>query len=326
MRGLSIIVEMENARQVSWDDVRETIEALAREVADFSQANPGFGPEIIFVQAGERDDTALLEKSVRDAGALDGLARLLFASIPNGRYYEVKAEGLRLSHGDPVIFLDSDVRPENGWLRTLVAPFKNPGTIAVNGHTFLECSDFMSRTYALMWMFPLRDGDDRFATKRALNFNNCAFRRDWIVESGIPMDNGFKVSCTLLQNKLRQDGHTLVNAPAMVAHPPLRGARFFIWRALVTGRDTDRKYELLKSARISKRLAHAGSRWFTTIWRTVRRIVGGASKVGMPAWQVPAALALGVSFYTLAALGQFVRATGLTSDRKEFVPAYVEHS
>ena len=326
MQGPSIIIEMENARQVSWDDVRETIDALAREVASYSAANPGRKPEIIFVQSGEQADTAVLEKSVAEAGALDGAADLVFVSVPDGRYYEVKAEGLRLSHGDPIIFLDSDVRPENGWLRTLVEPFSNPATIAVNGHTFLECNDFMSRTYALMWMFPLRDGDDRFATKRALNFNNCAFRRDWIVATGIPIDNGFKVSCTLLQNKLRQDGHTLVNAPAMVAHPPLRGARFFIWRALVTGRDTDRKYALLKSPSVAKRLAHAGSRWFTTIWRTTRRIVGGASNVGMPVWQVPAALALGISFYTLAALGQFVRATGLTSDRKEFVPAYVEHS
>jgi len=46
--------------------------------------------------------------------------------------------------------------------------------------------------------------------------------------------------------------------------------------------------------------------------------------VAMPIWEVPAALAIGCTFYGLAFLGQLQRVAGLDVERPEHVPAYVE--
>src|SRR4029078_2186486 len=105
------------------------------------------------------------------------------------------------------VFVDSDTVPEQGWLLTLLTPFHDRATVCVNGHTYLSNDDFFSRTFALIWFFPLAEGDKRFAAKRAINANNVAFRRDWISSHPFPAHNGFKVSCTLLMHQLWREGH-----------------------------------------------------------------------------------------------------------------------
>ncbi|MGT2464667.1 hypothetical protein ACVOMV_02985 [Mesorhizobium atlanticum] len=129
----------------------------------------------------------------------------------------------------------------------MLDPFRNPATVCVNGYTYLFYDDFFTRTFALIWFFPMARGDEKFAAKRAINANNVAFRGDWITSHPFPPNNGFKVSCTLLMHQLRREGHEIVHAGARVYHYPPRGWRFFCWRALVTGRDADRKYTELHS-------------------------------------------------------------------------------
>jgi cellulose synthase/poly-beta-1,6-N-acetylglucosamine synthase-like glycosyltransferase len=53
-----------------------------------------------------------------------------------------------------IVLLDSDAQPEPGWLQALLAPFQLADTICVNGYTYLGHSDFISRTLALIWVFP----------------------------------------------------------------------------------------------------------------------------------------------------------------------------
>lgn len=326
MTNPTIIIEMENARQVSWDEVRGTIEILEAEVAAHVAANAGSRPQVVFVQSGTDADTPLLADGIRAICTLDAIADLEFASVPEGRYYELKNEGIRLSRGDPLVFLDSDTVPEPGWLATLIAPLADPSVTAVNGYTYLFADDFMSRVYALIWLFPMRDHDGQFAGKRALNANNAAFRRDWITANPFPRSNGFKVSCTLLEHRFRGSGRRMVRADACVGHPAPRGKGVFVWRALVTGRDADRKFAALRSPARSSRALYAASRWCTMMWRVSRRVLGHFQYVGMPVWQVPAALIGGMAFYTIAAMAQFGQAVGATRDQVEFVPTYVEHS
>ncbi|WP_292065209.1 glycosyltransferase family 2 protein [Mesorhizobium sp.] len=57
------------------------------------------------------------------------VAEIDFAACPDGRYYQLKNNGVRLSEGDVVVFMDSDTVPERNWLSNLLAPFEVPEAI-----------------------------------------------------------------------------------------------------------------------------------------------------------------------------------------------------
>lgn len=322
--SISIIVEMENIKTVEPEVLGVVLECLAAQInphlARFAQP-----PRLVFAYPGpdgEKDD--VLRRIRRDGPGIAALD-LRAVGVPDGRYYEMKNAGAALAEGEILIFVDSDAVPHDDWLTQLLAPFADPGSVAVSGHTFLRSDDFTSRTLALIWFFALEHRDEREAARRSINANNVAFRRRWFVEiGGFPYDPGFKVSCALLYNELRRQGRDCIRVDARARHEPLRGWRFLAWRAAVTGRDADRKYRLMKSPSHTRRLSHAVSRWGTMLWRSTRRIVGKRAVVGMPVWQVPAALVLGWTFFTIAFANQFASAAGLLGDAVEHVPDYVE--
>ncbi|MBL8583580.1 MAG: glycosyltransferase [Rhizobiaceae bacterium] len=327
MTPFTIVMEMENATLITGEEVREVIDGLARQIAGYVTAHPGARPQIVFVQAGEHEETVILADLVTsNAGALMELADFEFVSVPDGRYYQLKNTGIDRARGEIIILLDSDALAEPGWLDAMLAPFADPKTVVVNGHTFLHCDDFASRAFALIWFFPLRNNDERQARKRSLNANNCAFRGDWIRKNRFPDNNGFKVSCTLLVDEMRRQGIEMRRVPAYTKHAAPRGAQFYFWRALVTGRDADRKFALRRSPSRLRRIRHSLGHWFTLNWRAIRRIVNKGRDTGMPAWQIPGAIAVSLAFYSLAFVGQLGLASGLVSDTVERIPEGVEHS
>lgn len=322
----SIVIEMENATTIEWDEIRVGLTALANEIASVSAS--GFArPKVIISHAGYDADAQSLQSHINSqAPRLEEVAELRLAACPGGRYYELKNNGIRATEADVVIFMDSDTVPEPRWLSILLDPFRNPATVCVNGYTYLFYDDFFTRTFALIWFFPMARGDEKFAAKRAINANNVAFRGDWIASHPFPPNNGFKVSCTLLMHQLRREGHQIVHAGARVYHYPPRGWRFFCWRALVTGRDADRKYTELHSPNRAWRVVKSFTRWGTMSWRTIRRVTSLAFETGMPLWQIPFATMVGLAFYTLAFFGHFGLATGLVRDQPEMIPDYVGHT
>ncbi|MER9949890.1 glycosyltransferase [Mesorhizobium sp. M0047] len=322
----SLVMEMENAKSIDWDEIGVGLKALAREIAAVSASGLARPTVVISHGAAESETDALHRKIAAEAPQLGQVSNLVFTAFPGGRYYDLKNNGMLAADGNIVIFIDSDVVPEPGWLPGLLKPFKDPKIICVNGYTYLSHDDFFSRTFALIWFFPMAHGDSRFASKRAMNANNVGFRREWIVSHPFPNHNGFKVSCTLLMRELLREGHKIHNVNARVFHYSPRGWRFFYWRALVTGRDADRKFVALNSPSRMRRVAKSFSRWFTMSWRTTRRIVGHARETGMPLWQIPFSLIVGQVFYSLAFWGQFSFAAGIVRDEIEIVPDYIGHS
>lgn len=317
---------MDNAKSIDWDEIGLGLKTLAREIAAVS-AKGHARPKVVISHGGPDGDAASLRRHIEaEAPQLGDVAEIGFAACPDGRYYQLKNNGVRLSEGDVVVFMDSDTVPERNWLSSLLAPFEVPEAICVNGHTYLSHDDFFSRTFALIWFFPMARGDRRFAAKRAINANNVAFRRDWISSHPFPEHNGFKVSCTLLRHQLLREGHEIVNVDARAFHYSPRGWRFFYWRALVTGRDADRKFVALHAPNRTRRIIKSFTRWGTMSWRTTRRVIGHAPQTGMPLWQIPFSLIVGLAFYSLAFLGHFSLADGLVRDEIEIVPDYVGHS
>ncbi|WP_224545957.1 glycosyltransferase family A protein [Mesorhizobium sp. CA16] len=174
----SIVLEMENAKSIDWDEIGLGLKALAREIAQASAT--GFPkPKVIISHGGLETDAVSLRSSIgAEAPQLEQVADLAFAAFPGGRYYDLKNNGIPSCEGSVLVFLDSDTVPERNWLSTLLKPFVDqPETICVNGHTYLSYDDFFSRTFALIWFFPMAEGDERFASKRALNQQHCLSAR-----------------------------------------------------------------------------------------------------------------------------------------------------
>jgi glycosyltransferase involved in cell wall biosynthesis len=325
--SLSLVVEFENATTVSWDEVHETLTSLKSEVEALKRRSPRFSVEVVFAHPGPDAHSASIENGIaHSVESLFHLARVRVLSVEGGRYYELKNAGIEASTADVVILADSDAVFEPGWLESILSKFAVPETVAVNGYTYLRQSDFVSRTMAMLWVFPAREKDPKWSKKRSLNANNCAFRREWIQAFPFPIENGFKVGCTLLTHRLKQQGHSVVDADARAAHQPLRGWRFLFWRAMVTGRDADRKFCLLKSQSYMRRLAHAGSFLYKMLRRTVHRTLTLRKQIALPVWQLPAALILGIAFYIVSFFGQCLRIAGLAADVPEHIPPYAEYT
>ncbi len=323
---ISIVIEFENATTVAWDRVAATFKSLAAQLTatPFPSTAGDRAPEIICVHPGVSSDSEpLCQRIVAGAKSLEVVADLRCIALPGGRYYELKNHGIREARGELVVLIDSDVVPEDDWLVQLLGPFDNPETVAVAGHTFLGNSDLISRTLALVWVFPLRDRDQTI-DRRPLVANNCAFRGDWLKANSFPEDDGFKVSCSLLANRLESCGHALVRVPARACHAPLSGFRFLVWRALVTGRDADRKVMAFKGTALATRMVRALKHGLKMELRAIRRVLAHYHHVSLPLWQVPFALGIGLSFYGLALVSQVLQAAGLTAPRIERVPDYVE--
>lgn len=321
----SVVVEMENARTVDRDEVVQTLSVLAEQMAQVAQGQDR--PQVILAHPGTEADSAPLGDAVcRAVPRLREVARLEVVAVPGGRYYELKNAGFARADGEVVVLLDSDTLPEAGWLQRLLAPFEDPRVAAVSGHTYLRHYDFVSRTLALVWLFPLRHGDERAAQRRALNANNAALRRATVGRTPFPIDHGFKVSCSKLMRHLETQGFQLVRVPAYAAHAPLTGWRFLVWRALVTGRDADRRYAALKSPAWCQRLAAALGFLWRMPTRALRRVLRLHREVQMPWYEVPLAVMLGCGFYILAGLANLLRLCTAASDGPEQIPAYAEHS
>jgi glycosyltransferase involved in cell wall biosynthesis len=324
---LSLIVEMDNAALVEWDEVRDSLDALRGELEGWMSSRPGANAEVIFVQPGDAADAQTLrEKIEARIPAFAAHSEIQFRGVPDGRYYDLKNEGIRSAKGDIVVFYDSDTTPEPGWLPAMTKPFDDPAIIGVYGMTALDYDDFLSRVYALFWFFPLRDNDDRKAAKRSLNANNCAFRRAWIAANPFPYHPGFKVSCSMLWRRILTENIPMARADVWVLHKPPRGLRFFVWRALVAGRDQDRRYAEFRSPKRGKRLWHAFSRLFSQLWETARRAVLHHGDVGISAWQAPAAFLLWTGFVLLTFAGHVGHALRFGDDVVETVPDAIKVS
>ncbi|MEN0001437.1 MAG: glycosyltransferase family 2 protein [Pseudomonadota bacterium] len=319
--SVTIVFEMDNAEMLDWAEVEGFLKLLLREIVLVQEAGRIGDLDLVFVlpgSAAQADELGELVK--KGAPELNSMASLKFFGVPDGRYYELKNEGVKHASGDLVVLFDSDIIPEKGWLGSLLAPFDDQNVTAVNGYTSLQYDNFLSRVYALHWIFPLRHHDDRKAAKRSLNANNCAFRREWIQNNPFPDNPGFKVSCGLLWTRMRRDGVNIVFAPAYVQHLAPRGVLFFAWRALVAGRDQDRRYQELHSKKLSRRIGHAFSRCFTRIWAAGRRTATHYERVGLSAWQAPLAFLAWAIFSILFLVGQLTQIMTGRSARVEHVP------
>ena len=235
--SLSFVVEWENAERIGASRAHRMLDALHRQLSD-----PAIGPigtcELIFVYDGSGESS---EGTIAAAVGENGRtwpARIRFAPAPTGEYYEQKNLGAALATGDIIVFLDSDVVPQPGWLASLLAAFADPRVEVVSGTTFVDVSDFYSAAMALGWIFRLRSDHGPLTPARAAYANNLAMRREVARAHPFPKTGQYRGQCGYLCEALRQHGHVIwVNPSAAASHPPPEWFLPFAVRALWAGHD-----------------------------------------------------------------------------------------
>lgn len=303
----SIVIEWENIQLAEADRCAAMLVELARQIEAFPGAPSGGGHDfeilVIF------DDRKITEAGVREfiAACLPvapARAEVRFLAGSGRGYYEQKNLGARAARGGFVVFLDSDVIPEPGWLSRLLDSFADPRVEVVCGNCFLDTGDLVSKSLALAWFFPLRDGREVLVRQDSFFANNVAFRREVAANYPfVPLEGSSRGACRLLARRLTADGRGLfVNTAARVSHPAPNGLRHLLLRGLAQGRDN-----LLFDRTIGRgggvESVRRAARMQVRAWK---RILRHRHTVDLGIVAVPAALAIASCYYVCYAIGDAV--------------------
>lgn len=255
--------------------------------------------ELLIVSADALSPT--LEDQVRRR--LSGFFDVRIHVAPGLDYYPLKNFGASRTTGDLLLFVDSDVLPDDGWLAHLLGTFARPDVAVVCGQTHVAPTDLVARAFALGWTYPLPDRSGTIVQPKKFYANSLAIRTEVFRQiGGFPaIGSRSRGAVSLLGQALRRRGIAVwQNQNACVDHPPPSGFRHMVVRALAHGRDHYMKrseerhgWGLVRSVGIAAgRLGRGCYRTFRE-WR----------QVGLRPWDVPPALAIVVAYYVVFAVG-----------------------
>ena len=205
-------------------------------------------------------------------------------------YYPLKNVGAARATGQLLLFVDSDVLPDRGWLAHLLAAFARPDVDVVCGQTYVAPTDLFSRAFALGWTYRLPDRSRPLFQPRKFYANTIAFRAEVFRPTGFPpIGNRTRGAASLLGQELGRRGIAVwVSPQACVDHPPPSSFRHMAVRALAHGRDQYMKHsEQRHIGGLVRSVSIATARLGRGCYRTAR----DWRRVGLRPWQVPMALA-----------------------------------
>jgi hypothetical protein len=232
----SVVIEWENVLLADATRTVEMLRRLARQVAQVAAA--GIKGETILVR--EADDVEIADELSRMLHATFGqnsdAVRVI--GVRAKRYYEKKNEGAQQARGEIIVFLDSDVIPEERWLEGLLSAFSDPQVQVVAGATYIAPTTIYQTAFAAFWFFPPRSSAEGLAPARELFGNNIAFRREVFLANQFPVVPQFRGQAGMLIRDLRDRGFGIyLQRSSRCEHPPPSGFGHFVRRAMCDGHD-----------------------------------------------------------------------------------------
>jgi glycosyltransferase involved in cell wall biosynthesis len=306
-RSLSIVVEWANTDRAGVERSAVMLREVERQIASLADmdSSPAFPVEILVVQSdGTTTAPPVLEQIAREHGH-HRVERQVLTAPPTG-YYGLKNHGFTHSRGDIVVFIDSDVVPENGWLTAILTPLADESVHVVAGQAYIGSGGLYHKAFALFWFFPLRL-ERPGANAPALFANNLAFRRE--VFARFPFDIDARASrgaCLTLADRLAEGGigvHRTLGA--RVAHPPPNGLGHFVARGLAQGRDRLLRAQQAGAAH-ERGIFASFERAVRNIGRSLARIATKRGQVNLTLLEAPVAAGVAVSYYSLYFAGEML--------------------
>lgn len=316
--SISVVIELDNATLVDFSVWSKKLSDMLHWLYAGELTNI---VDIIIVHNQKQKESVEQFISAMDVECRQVLT-LLGMEAEHASYYKMKIAGAAIAQGEILVFLDSDLTPAIGSFFDLVKPLYNETAVAVSGYASFPSNSFISRAYAMFWMFPIFNQPETMG-KYQLVANSCAFKRDWFLKNLFPTEQGgLRAACSLISSKLKQEGHALYHPNVWFYHELWNDNwRFFIWRALVMGRDADKKQGCKVSLSRISRAKHALKSIITDTTRLLSRHAKYYKTIGLPAWQMPASLFLGSVFWLLVRVSQTISALKSFDAKQEKIPA-----
>lgn len=300
--SFSVVVEWENVRLSEAVLAQQMLAELARQTAELAeQTSPP--PEMLLMYSRDAFDPAPVQAMLAAAFGPEHPVQPRMVPTEGLEYYTQKNAGARAAAREVVVFLDSDVVPEPGWLAGLMQAMRDPEVAVVGGSTHVTPKGIYGKAFSLFWFFPPRDAGAEGLRKREMFFaNNVAFRRDLFLSTGFPDTGQLRGQCCVLAQQLRHDGVDIYhNAGSRVAHPPPNGLVHFVRRGLSAGHDY--AVELPAGSPV---LRSAYWRLRASLKDSARRIQEGRQSVGLSQPGAAAAIGIAATYHLLTFAGELV--------------------
>ena len=302
---VTIVIEWENAIDVEDKWTQEAMSALERELAA-AGSKMAAKPKVTYLYDKNSVAAGTIEKALETAAPkLRQLADVEIVPTDGLTYYKLKNFGIARAKTDISIMLDSDAAPQPGWLEGLLKPFDDPEMMAVGGFTVLGYDDFLSKTFALSWIFDLKEERDKTIKRSKIHANNCAVRTDFFRKHPFPDLPAFKKQCGFWLRDLSARGFKYTRtAEAMTVHAPHPGYKFLAWRAWTMGLDRD--YQAFQTGTRSRvgRFGYAFEFFGGKVGKSWARIIGKGRNVDLPVWQRPGAMLVTFGFYGVSLVAE----------------------
>lgn len=235
---VSIVVEWENALLSDVDRARRMLSALSQQAQAYARAHNSRLELVVAYDPGEID-VSVPRSTVEDE--VD-LARwpgdIRYIEAPGLHYFEQKNLGAAVTTSEAVVFLDSDVVPDTGWLGHLLAALDRPEVQVVGGHTYLAQDKPLDRLFSGFWFFEPNPRESGVTQTGHFYANNVAFRRELLGRYAFGTADCYRGQCVELARRLRADGVPIWRAAdAAVSHPAPDGLGHAFIRAVCQGYD-----------------------------------------------------------------------------------------
>lgn len=152
--SFSAVVEWENAKLAGAARATDMLRILLAQSAELG-AQLEQPPELIILYDGDAVSAGDIEAALAAAGAAARPIDVRIEAVTEASYYQQKNIGAALASREFVLFVDSDVLPELGWLRALLGSAR-AGADVVGGDTYVDPATFIGRAFASFWFFPPR--------------------------------------------------------------------------------------------------------------------------------------------------------------------------
>jgi hypothetical protein len=305
---VSVVVEWENAKLSDLDRAERMLAQLGRQMVEVARKR-SLEAELLILYDSDEIDPAVPRAAI--SSQIDGAAwpgSIALVPAPGKRYYQQKNAGSELARGEILIFLDSDVVPDEGWLDGLLGALDDPSIDFVGGEAYHATDTLYDRLFAAFWSFPPKRPSRGVYRRQHFYANNLAARRKVFLANPFPDAAAYRGQCAQLAKSMSAKGIPVYRQGAStVSHPPPRGARTFVVRALCQGHDTmywKRRYRF-------GALLHANPvvsllRWLRALWRLLRNVSTRARTVGLGPLGALAAVGMGFAYYSCKLAGEVV--------------------
>jgi len=230
----------------------------------------------------------------------DFIVRILHGE--GSSYYQLKHRGAAEASGNVLVFLDSDVIPDDGWLAALLGAVSRDDVSLVCGDTYVQPDETIGKTFAAIWFSLPSSRRTGLEVDVQCAANNLACPASFYREHPfVDVPGANRGALPEMRRELATQGILMCRCPqARVSHPAPDGIGQVFLRGIGRGRN------IYFRARHDPDPTGLGMRVWRVQARGISRFLRNRRAVGINALELPFAFALVCTYYGLQGIGAWL--------------------